>query len=219
MLRTLTALALVMGAAAPAYAQDAMVKPAAPAAVPAQALEFAPVAAPTVLRSGTPVSLKLREELTTKGKKLRVGQRFNMEVAEDVRLGSVVVIPAGTPAVGEITDVRNKGMWGKSGRIGARPLYARIGDRQIRLSGAMDDKGVTGTAGVIGAVALIPIAGFLMTGTSAVIPLGATIQAFLDEDVQMQAVQTVAAPAPAAVVVVPAPPIVTMQPIPSAAEE
>ena len=220
MLRTVSVLALMVSAAAPAYAQDAtaeVAQPATPAAVPAQALEFAPVAAPTVLRSGTPVPLKMREELTTKGKKLRVGQRFNREVAEDVRLGSVVVIPAGSPAVSEITDVRNKGMWGKSGRIGARPLYARVGDRQIRLSGAMDDKGVTGTAGVIGAVALVPIAGFLMTGTSAVIPLGATVQAFLDEDVQMQAVQP--APAPAAVVVVPPPAVVTMQPIPAAADE
>ena len=49
------------------------------------------------------------EELTTKGKMLRVGQRFHMEVAEAVSVGGVVVVPIGTPAIGEITDVRNKG--------------------------------------------------------------------------------------------------------------
>lgn len=221
MMKTITALAMLAGVATPTFAQD--VTPtqgavaASPAALPAQALEFAPVAAPTVLRTGAPVTLRMREELTTKGKNLRVGQRFNMEVAEDVRLGSAVVIPAGSPAVGEITDVRNKGMWGKSGRIGARPLYARVGDRQIRLSGAIDDKGVTGTAGVIGAVAFVPIAGFLLTGTSAVIPMGATIPAFLDEDVQMKVAQPVAVSP--AVSVVPPPPAVTMEPIPSTNDE
>lgn len=164
------------------------------APAPTAAVAPAPVAAPVaviapsspaenILRAGTKVSLKMAEGLTTKGKKLRVGQRFQLEVAEDVRLGDLTVIPAGSPAVGEVTDVRNKGMWGKSGRIGAQLLYMRVGGRQIRLSGQLDDKGVTGTAGVVGAVAFVPVAGFFMTGTSASIPLGAPVSGFLDEDV------------------------------------
>lgn len=136
-----------------------------------------------VLRSGTPVPLKMAEALTTKGKKLKVGQRFNLEVAESVLVNGHVVIPAGSSAIGEITEVRNKGMWGKSGRINARVLYVRANGRQIRLSGALDDKGVTGTAGVVGAVAFVPVAGFFMTGTSAQIPLGAPVGAFVDEDI------------------------------------
>lgn len=136
-----------------------------------------------VLRSGTPVPLKMLEPLTTEGKKLKVGQRFNMEVAEPVLVNGNMVIPAGSPAVGEVTEVRNKGMWGKSGRINARALYVRANGRQIRLSGQMDDKGVTGTAGVVGAIALVPVAGFFMTGTSARIPLGAPVNAFIDEDI------------------------------------
>lgn len=42
---------------------------------------------------------------------------------------------------------------------------------------------MTGTGGVIAAVALIPVAGFFTTGTSAMIPLGAAVKGFLDEDV------------------------------------
>ena len=105
--------------------------------------------------------LVMSETITTNGKKLRVGQRIRLTVASDVRLGTSVVIPAGSPAEGEITDVRNKGMWGKSGRIEARVLNVRVGDRLIRLSGTFDDKGVTGTAGVVAAVALVPGAGLL----------------------------------------------------------
>lgn len=93
------------------------------------------------------------------------------------------MIPAGSPGMGELTTVRNKGMWGKSGGITARVLYVRVGDRQIRLSGTFDDKGVTGTAAVVGAVLLVPVVGFFTTGTSASIPIGAPVSAFLDEDV------------------------------------
>src|SRR5215207_8862906 len=116
----------------------------APAIAPAapQAVIIAP-AAESVLRAGTEVPLVMAETITTNGKKLRVGQRIRLTVASDVRLGSQVVIPAGSHAEGEITDVRNKGMWGKSGRIEARVLSVRVGDRLIRLSGSFDDKGVT----------------------------------------------------------------------------
>jgi hypothetical protein len=136
-----------------------------------------------VLRVGTKVPLKLNEELTTKGKKLRVGQHFNLEVSEAVLVNGQVVIPVGAPAVGEITEVRNKGMWGKSGHLTAQVLYVTVNGRQVRLSGTFDDKGVTGTAGVVGAAVLIPVAGFFMTGTSAKIPMGAPVIGFIAEDV------------------------------------
>lgn len=149
-----------------------------------------PIAAPAtnnaVLRVGTEVPLRLLEELTTGGKKLRVGQRFRMETTAPTMVQGVVVIPAGSPAVGEITDVRNKGMWGKSGRLVARVLHVTVNGRQIRMTGGFDDKG---TAGGIGAVAVSAIvflpAGFFMTGTSAKVPVGAAVKGFIDEDVPL----------------------------------
>lgn len=181
----------------PAYAQTAPA-PAAPvptiqtATVQApQAAVLQPAVQENILRAGTEVPLILREELTTKKKKLRVGQRFQMEVAANVVSNGVTVIPAGTPAVGEITEVRNKGMWGKSGYIGARIISLRIGDRHIRLTGTFDDKGVTGTGGVVAAVAFVPIAGFFTTGTSAFIASGSGVKGFLDEDIAFRPVPTV----------------------------
>jgi hypothetical protein len=155
-----------------------------------------------VLRAGTPVSLRLLEEVTTKEKKARVGQRVRMEVASPVEHEGVVVIPAGAPAEGEITSVRNKGMWGKSGHLEARALWARVNGRQIRLSGTFDDKGVTGTGGVVAAAVLIPLAGFFVTGTSAVLLAGGEVAAFLDEDLEL-AIAT-AKPAPMQITAPPA---------------
>jgi hypothetical protein len=172
-----------------------------------------PSATNAILRVGTEVPLRLKEELTTKGKKIRVGHRFHLETSEPVMVQGVTVIPVGSPAVGEISNVRNKGMWGKSGKLNARILYVMVNGRQIRLTGQFDDKG---TAGGIGAVAVSAVvflpAGFFMTGTSAKVPAGAIVKAFVDEDVPLAFAAaaapqplTVAAPAPVMTVSAPAP--------------
>lgn len=174
-------------ASAPAVAQEtaapqpSAAQPAAPQST-ASVAQIAPPKQESILRTGTVVPVRTLVELTTKKKKLRVGERFNVEVAEAVMLNGQVVIPAGSPGMGEITNVRNKGMWGKSGAIEGRLLYVRVGDRQIRITGAFNDKGVTGTAGVVAAVAFVPIAGFFTTGTSAHIASGSILKGFLDED-------------------------------------
>lgn len=181
------------------------------AAVPAAPV--APLAAPTtsnaVLRTGTVVPLRLSEELTTKGKKLRVGQRFRMETSEPVVVQGATVIPVGSPAVGEITDVRNKGMWGKSGHLGARILYVTVNGRQVRLSGAFDDKGKAGGVGAAAVSALVFLpAGFFMTGTSALVPAGTIVKGFVDEDVTLS---MAAAPQAPLAVAAPTQPIVASQ--------
>jgi hypothetical protein len=150
-----------------------------------------PIAAPVtdraVLRTGTEVPLRLQEELTTQGKKLRVGQRIRMETAEPVLVQGVTVVPVGSPATGEITDVVNKGMWGKSGHLAGRALYLTVNGRQIRLSGAFDDKGVAGGIGAVAVSAIVFLpAGFFMTGTSAKLPAGTIIKGFIDEDVPLE---------------------------------
>lgn len=192
--------AVIVLCASSAFAQTATTL-VVPAAAPTGAVAAQPTAvlltstAPNIVRAGTPIALRMSEGLTTQTKKLRTGQRFQMEVAEPVVVNGVTVIAAGSPATGEITQVRNKGMWGKSGYIGAQALYVRANGRQIRLTGTFDDKGVTGTAAVIGAVAFVPVVGFFTTGTSAKIPMGSGIKAFIDEDIAF-AVDTAPAPAP-----------------------
>ena len=175
------ALAVAMAGNASAQATATFVN-----STPVPAPIAAPLSANAVLRVGTEVPMRLLEELTTKGKNLRVGARFRMETSEPVLVNGVVVIPVGSPAVGEITDVRNKGMWGKSGHLGARVLYVTVNGRQIRLSGAFDDKGVAGGVGAVAVSAIVFLpAGFFMTGTSAHVPVGTIIKGFVDEDVPL----------------------------------
>lgn len=190
-----------LGLVALAFASTATAQTATPPTVapiapqaPATAT-ILPSPADNMIHVGTPISLKLMEQVTTKEKQAHVGQRINLEVSEAVELAGHVVIPVGTPAVGEITEVRNKGMWGKSGHLTAQVRYLRLGSRQIRISGTFDEKGTTGTAGVVAAVAFVPIAGFFMTGTSADLPVGLPVKAFIDEDLPV-AFNAPATPAP-----------------------
>jgi hypothetical protein len=140
--------------------------------------------APSQVNRGTQFPVRLLRELTTKGKALNVGDRFDLETVDPIRLGEVTVFPAGTRVVGEITSVKNKGMWGKSGKFQARLLFLRFGSRDFRVTGQFDDKGKGGGwgAGLTSAVVFLP-AGFFMTGTSASVPAGAIITAELNEDV------------------------------------
>jgi hypothetical protein len=183
----------------PAQAQRPHAAIGALAQQPVAIAPAAPIASPAMvsatLRVGTEVPLRLSEELTTKGKKLRVGQRFHLETSEPVMVQGVNVVPVGSPAVGEITDVRNKGMWGKSGHFGARILYMTVNGRQVRLSGSFDDKGVAGGIGAVAVSAIVFLpAGFFMTGTSALVPAGSIVKSFVDEDVPLA--MPVAAQAP-----------------------
>jgi hypothetical protein len=142
-------------------------------------------AAASVLRAGAPVPVALSEFLTTKGKHLKVGQKVQLEVAQDVLLNGRVVIPARSPVEGVLTEIRNKGMWGKSGAIHLHINSVNINGASIRLKGDMDTRGETGTAGVVGAIVALPVAGFFVTGTSAEMPLNMPGRAFLDQDIAL----------------------------------
>lgn len=199
--------------------------PTAPIANFVESQAPTPIAAPTttnaILRTGTEVALKLAEELTTKGKKLHIGQRFRLETSEAIVVQGVVVIPNGTPAIGEVSEVTNKGMWGKSGHFTGQLRYLTVNGRQIRVSGTFDDKGVAGGVGAVAVSAIVfAPAGFFMTGTSAKLPIGTAVKGFIDEDValsiaaQAPAPMQVSAPAEALVVAAaPAAPLAAPAPV------
>ncbi len=176
---------------APTEAPPAVAAPVAAATVvtpqsPTQNVAMIPQQpAGDMLRRGTPVPVALSQPLTTKGKALKVGQPVRLEVAQDVLLNGRVAIPARSPVEGVLTHVRNKGMWGKSGAIRLNLTSVDINGTKIRLTGEMDSRGETGTAGVVGAIVVLPVAGFFVTGTSAEMPLNMAGRAFLDQDITL----------------------------------
>lgn len=169
---------------ASAFGQSATV--VAPVVVPLAAapMVIAKPSSTTVLPQGTTIRFRTLTQLSSQENK--VGQRFDLEVAEDIMFNGRVVIPRGSPAVGDISMVKKKGMWGKSGKLETRVLYVRANGKEIPVRGTVGDKGETGTAGVVGAVLVLPVAGFFVTGTSAILPAGTGATAVLESDLPFE---------------------------------
>lgn len=143
------------------------------------------IQADEILLAGTPVRLRLAEDVTTKGEMLWEGRRFHLEVAEPVMVEGRVLIPAGSMATGEVTRVYNKGSWGRSGKLSVSLVSVDVGARTIRLTGGSGDKGIIGTPGVILSLATFWPLGFVFTGTSAKLPMGTLVMGYIDEDLPL----------------------------------
>jgi hypothetical protein len=162
--------------------------PVAPAADGAAAPTPDRISSSNVMLSGAEVRMLTRTELNSQAS--RLGDRFELTVACDVIHNGQTVIPAGSVATGEVTRVRKKGGWGRSGILETRLISVRAGDRQYRLRGIAGDRGRAGTAAVVGAVLLSPLIvapfmGFFVTGTSAVVPPNSFTVGYTEEDVAL----------------------------------
>jgi hypothetical protein len=170
----LSALALLLADLA---AQPQAPQPAAKIVVPAQ----------------TSVQFSTVDPLDSRS--VKQGQRFALRVAEDVTVGSTLVIPRGTPAVGEVEAVSGKGMVGKAGRLVLRPLFVDVAGQRVNLVGVRVERGSDATTGVAVGSLLISGLGIFITGKSASVPAGS----FLPGRVRSEVVLSGAtAPAPAA---------------------
>jgi hypothetical protein len=159
----------------------ALVAAALLAAAPAGAVaQMAPAA---VLRQGTPVALQTLAPLSSR--RARQGQRFDLEVMDEVRVDGMLVIPRGARGVGEVSRVVTKGMMGKAGKIEVRVLFVEVAGRRIRLDGTASDKGASGAAPVVLAAPLIGVSAAFFTGKSAVLPAGSSIQGFVFADLPL----------------------------------
>ena len=88
--------------------------------------------APTATLSAlTPVLIQFDEPVSSE--KNRNGDRFRFHVAADVRVGDVVVIPMGTPGMGEVIHAAKAGMAGKAGELIVASRYVTVGYRNVRL--------------------------------------------------------------------------------------
>ena len=124
----------------------------------------------TMLPANTEILLSLNEELSSR--EHREGDMFSLSVVGNVMIGNYVVIPAGTRAVGEVTWVTGRGVFGKSGKMNIAIRYIDLNGRHIPLEGTFRQEGEGNTVATLAGVAVIPVAGLFITGHSAVIPAG-----------------------------------------------
>ena len=135
------------------------------------------------LHMGASIPLATDQPLSSKTS--AKGDMVSLRTTADVIVDEHVVIPRGTPAVGQVSAARAKGAMGMSGQLAIRPLYIRMGDSFVRLGGATGGKGSVTAGAVIGIAVLTP--GF--TGRSAMIPAGTALEAFVERAIDLPAVR------------------------------
>jgi hypothetical protein len=146
---------------------------------------LAPAPALLSLNNGTPITLAVAEEVNSSTHE--EGDTFRLTVLNDVMIGNTVVIPRGTPAMGEITWRTGKGAFGKSGKLELSLRHIDLGGQRIPVSGDFRQEGEGNTIATgIGILAVGVFAGFI-TGKRARLPVGRELMAQLAQPVPFRA--------------------------------
>jgi hypothetical protein len=137
------------------------------------------------LSSGTPIMLAVSQEVNSSTHK--EGDTFPLTVMNDVKVDDTVVIPRGTPAVGEITWRTGKGAFGKSGKMELSLRYIDLDGQHIPVTGDFRQEGEGNTIATgIGIIAVGVFAGFI-TGKRARLPVGRELMSQLAQPVPFTA--------------------------------
>lgn len=185
-----TARAQETAAPTPATAPDQVaVTTTAPASTAPPATAPAPVAAasapaPFTLKEGTEVSLVFASDLSSKT--AFDGDPVNMTLAEDIKVGDVIVVKKGAVALATVSNAHRSGALGKPGELSIRLEYLKSDDRRIRLRGSKGNEGEGKVGATVALTVLFGPIGLIKHGKNVEIKAGTPLTAFVDEDYPIQ---------------------------------
>lgn len=159
----------------------------ASAATPAPAAD-APAAPPAkiVLADGTDVPLTFDQDLSSKT--AAEGDPVICVLAEDLKVGDVVVAKAGSKAIGEVTNAKKAGMMGKAGELNIRMDYLKAGDVKVKLRGSKGKEGESGQTSAIVLTVLFGPIGLIKHGHNIDIKKGTAIKVYVGDDISLSPV-------------------------------
>ncbi len=164
------------------------VPPTAPVAPPVAAAPNAisncaasSVPAKLLLARGTPVPFVVASDVNSKT--ADVGDKIPLTLAEDLKVGDLIVVKKGTPAVATVTEVDKTGMGGAPGEVFFQVDSLQAGNVLIKLHGTAAKEGQDKVGKAMGLmfVPVVPV-GLFVHGKDAEINQGASFTAFVDAD-------------------------------------
>src|SRR5712671_6289866 len=173
-----------------ALAQSSSPTPPSSQRQPANAQPTAPSKG-FVLQDGTAVTLRLGRNLSSAD--AHAGDRVDFEVAEEVSVNRIVVIPKDSPASGTVITANKKRRMGRAGKVDVSIDGVRLADgERATLRAVKESQGGSHTgimAGGMVATSLIvwPVAPvfLLMHGKDVTIPKGTEVSAYISGDVKL----------------------------------
>jgi hypothetical protein len=172
--------AAAQGIPSPTQATPPAAQSSPAAAPPAQPAE---PSAKLVLREGTDVKLKFAQDLSSKT--AVDDDPVNLVLDEDLKVGDVTVIKAGTKALGTITHAKKAGMMGKGGELNMRLEYLVAADSRMRLRGTKGKEGEGKVGATVALTVLFGPIGLIKHGKNVEIKQGTPLLAYVDQDSTM----------------------------------
>jgi hypothetical protein len=140
-----------------------------------------------ILREGTDVRLNFANDLSSKT--AAEGDPVDLVLAEDLKVGDVVVAKSGCKAVGEITNAKKAGMMGKAGELNLRLEHLKVGDRRVRLRGSKGKEGEGKVGTAVALTVLFGPIGLIKHGKNVEVKAGTALMAYVDEDASLVPLQ------------------------------
>ena len=137
--------------------------------------EVAPASAsPSLtLPADTEIHLRLLETVASNTHKR--GDRFKLDVAEMVTVGDSLIIPAGSPAEGEVVHAAKPGMAGRAGELILAVRFLRAGDQRVKLRSFTAGTGENRLNLATGLSMSLGIPGLFVVGKNIVVPAGTDV--------------------------------------------
>jgi hypothetical protein len=140
-----------------------------------------------LLKEGTEINLKLRDKLTSRT--AVEGDRVNLTIEQDLKVGEITVAKAGSVAVATVSHAIKAGRLGRPGDLDLRLEYLKTDDSSVRLRGTKgkQGKGREGTAVTL-TILFGPI-GLIKHGRNAEFKEVTPLVAYVDQDTELTAVR------------------------------
>ena len=136
-----------------------------------------------LLPEGTDVSLLFDEDLSSKT--ATQDDEVTFILAEDLKVGNIVVAKEGSKARGEVTNAQRAGMMGKAGQLNIRLTYLKVGNFKVKLRGVKGKEGESGTTGAIVLTVLFGPIGLIKHGKDININKGTALKAYVADDINL----------------------------------
>ena len=135
------------------------------------------------VKEGTDVELRFLSDVSSAT--ATVGEKFELEVVQDVKDGDRIVIPARSKAVGTVQSAKKKGMMGKSGELNVAINYVLVNGTRIPLRASQGAEGEGRTGSTVALTVLFGPVGLLKKGLDVTIPSGKTMNATVDSTTEI----------------------------------
>lgn len=136
-----------------------------------------------LLKEGVEVPLKFASDLSSKT--ASDGDRVELLLDGDLKVGDIVVARSGAHAVAVVSNAKKAGMMGKPGELNIQLEHLTVGDNRVRVRGTKGREGDSKTGTAVALTVLFGPIGLIKHGKNVEVKAGTPLTAYVDQDISL----------------------------------